>query len=227
MISKLRKRWGKWLGLRLARLIRAAEADLEDASLPAFGTAGENLRVQAPWRISNAKHISLGSNITLGPGCMINAICRYPGRFLSDVPHDTQSREYNPSIVIGDRVSVTGYLGLSAVQSVTIEDDVIIASHVFISDNAHGRSRVDIPYKYQPLEDISPVLIGRGSWLGEHAVIMPGVQVGEFSIVGANSVVTRDVPPRSIVAGAPAKVIRQWSDEKSAWVSPNISPGTP
>ena len=54
----------------------------------------------------------------------------------------------------------------------TIEDDALLASHIFISDNRHGYSRVDIPYKYQPLEGIAPVVVGRGCWIGEHVVIM-------------------------------------------------------
>lgn len=218
-MAGLRKRMGKWIGNRLARLIRASDVDLVNEPLPKFGSEPQNLRVQAPWRISNAQKITMGDDVTLGPGCLINPICRYPGRFMSGLPDGVEPQTFEPSIVIGDRVSATGYLGLSAVQSVVIEDDVLIASHVFISDNSHGRASAHIPYKYQQLEDIAPVVIGRGSWLGEHAVIMPGVHVGEFSIVGANSVVTKDVPPRSIVVGAPARVVRQWSDESSGWVA--------
>ena len=104
-----------------------------------------------------------------------------------------------------------------------IEDDVIFASSVFVGDHTHGRSRTDIAYKYQTLEDLSPITIGRGSWIGEHVVILPGVSIGEFAIVGANSVVTDDVPPRSIAVGSPSRVVKVWSEDSSAWVSPERS----
>jgi acetyltransferase-like isoleucine patch superfamily enzyme len=215
----IRKRLSRWFGLKLATLVNAAEKELELRQRPRFANEPRGLKIESPSRIINAAHITMGDNVSLGPGCMINAIRRYPGRFLTELPENTEVREYVPSIVVGDRVSATGHLSVSAVQSVTIGDDVIFAANVFVSDHAHGRERPDVPYKYQPLTDISPVHIGKGCWIGQSAIIMPGVTVGDFAIVGANSVVNRDVPPRSIVAGAPAKIVKTWSDEESAWVS--------
>jgi len=134
---------------------------------------------------------------------------------------DIERQEFEPSIKIGHRVSTTGYLTIGAANSVEIGDDALLASHIFISDNQHGHSRVDVPFKYQQLEKVSPVRIGAGCWIGEHVVIMPGVTIGDMSIVGANSVVTESVPPKSIVVGSPARIIRQWDDETDAWVTPN------
>jgi acetyltransferase-like isoleucine patch superfamily enzyme len=208
------------MGLKLAAAVRVADAELDRRQLPKFGNSPQNLHIESPSRIVNARHIRVGNDVSLGPGCMLTAIRRYPGKFLSGVPDDTPIQEFDPSIVIGDRVSATGYLTVSAVQSVTIADDVIFASHIFVSDNSHGRSRVDIPYKYQPLTDIAPVKIGTGCWISEHVVLMPGVSIGEFSIVGANSVVTSDIPPRSIALGAPARVVKVWSEDASDWVAP-------
>ncbi len=217
----MQKRFLHWLGLRIARLVRNAEATLDAQDLPAFANSPSNLKIEAPSRIINAAHISMGNNVSLGPGCMINAIRQYPGRFFTDVPQDIEGQSFDPSIIIGDRVSATGFLTVSAVHSVVIEDDVIFASNIFLSDHSHGRQSADVPYKYQPLEGIAPVRIGKGSWIGEHAVLMPGVNVGEFAIVGANSVVNADVPPRSIVAGVPARIVRVWSESSAEWVVPN------
>ncbi|MDG2376688.1 MAG: acyltransferase [Woeseiaceae bacterium] len=216
----MRKKLTQWFGLRIARLVRQAEKTLDAEQLPSFANEPQGLKIESPSRIINAAHIMMGDNVSLGPGCMINAIQRYPGKFLTDLPPRTEVQSFNPSIEVGDRVSATGYLTISAVQSVVIEEDVIFASHVFVSDHAHGRRSVDIPYKYQPLDDIASVRIGKGSWIGEHAVLMPGVNVGEYAIVGANSVVNKDVPARSIVAGAPARVVRTWSESESDWVAP-------
>ena len=66
---------------------------------------------------------------------------------------------------------------------------------------------------------IAPVLIKQGCWIGQNVVIMPGVTVGELSIIGANSVVTKSIPDRSIAIGAPAQVIKTWDESNNCWVS--------
>jgi len=67
---------------------------------------------------------------------------------------------------------------------------------------------------------VAPVRIGRGAWLGQNVVVMPGVTIGELAVVGANSVVTRDVPPRTIAVGVPARPVKVWDDGARAWRSP-------
>ena len=217
-MSSLRRRFGRWLGLRLAQLVRSVEGEMDRRSLPTFANRPSNLHIEPPHRIINAAAIHLGDDVSLGPGCMLNAIRRYPGRFMSGAP-ESEAQHFDPAIRIGDRVSATGYLTIGAVDAITIEDDVLMASHIFIGDNQHGTDRADVPYKYQPLTRIAPVVIGRGSFIGEHVVVMPGVEIGEFSVIGANSVVTTSIPARSIAIGAPARVIRRWSEEEGGWVT--------
>ena len=219
--GELNNKFTQWLGRKLATLVRNAEYEQRRSALTKFANQPQNLRIQEPHRLINPQHITIGDNVSLGPGCMLNAIQRYPGRFLTELPEGIEPQCFQPGIVIGNRVSATGYLTVSAARRVTIEDDVIIASSVFIGDHSHGRSRVDVAYKYQPLEQILPITIGRGSWLGEHVVVLPGVTIGEFAIVAANSVVSSDVPARTIVAGAPAKPVKRWSDAANNWVSPD------
>jgi acetyltransferase-like isoleucine patch superfamily enzyme len=71
---------------------------------------------------------------------------------------------------------------------------------------------------------IAPIVIKRGCWIGQNVVVMPGVTIGELSIIGANSVVTRDVPARSIAVGSPATVIKTWDATGRRWVA--VSAGT-
>jgi len=213
----MRQRFLKWLGTKIALLVRAVEKDVNRKTLPKFRNEPRNLHVESPHRLINARRIEVGDDVSLGPGCMINAIRRYPGAFMSGAPEDVKAQHFDPLIRLGNRVSATGYLTIGACKSVVIEDDVLIASHVFISDNAHGRSRTDLAYKFQPLEDIAGVRIGRGSWIGEHAVILPGVTIGEYAIVGANSVVSQDIPPRSIAVGSPARIVKSWDVETASW----------
>ncbi len=205
------------LALRLGVAIERLDDQIAELTLPEFGARGRNLRIARPRRIVNAERIFIGDDVTLGPGSMLNALRKYPGRTMQSAG-GVEPVSFDSRIEIGNRVSATGYLTVGAADSVVIEDDVLLASHIYIGDNLHGMARADVPYKYQHLERIAPVRIGRGTWVGEHAVILPGVTVGEFAVIGANSVVSRDVPPRTVVAGAPARPIRRWSDEDGGWV---------
>ena len=213
----MRKRIRQYV-LKLGVVMDRLEAEISDLTLPTFARRGKNLRIARPRRILNPDRIRIGDDVAFGPGCLLNPVKTYPGRAMG-APADIETQAHDSSIEIGDRVSSTGYLTIGAASSVVIEDDVLMASYIYIGDNQHGMSRTDVPYKYQPLERISPVRIGRGSWIGEHVVILSGVTVGEFAIIGAHSVVTRDVPPRTIVAGAPAKIIKRWSMSENTWIS--------
>nr|WP_313959279.1 DapH/DapD/GlmU-related protein [Microbacterium sp. BH-3-3-3] len=88
-----------------------------------------------------------------------------------------------------------------------IGDNVLIGRGVHISDHSHEFS-AERPIRDQGISEIRPVEIHEGVWIGQNAVISPGVTIGAFAVVGANSVVTKDVPPRVIVGGVPAKIIR-------------------
>ena len=217
-MSGLRQRMREWLALRVAMLARAGQDAADRRTLPRFANTPSNLHIESPRRILNAAHIHIGDDVSLGPGCMLNALRRYPGPFMRGAP-EVEEQTFEPSIRLGSRVSATGYLTIGAAESVTIEDDALLASHIFISDNLHGMGSVDLPYKYQPLDRIAPVVIGRGCWIGEHVVVMPGVTIGEMSVVGAGSIVTKSLPPRTVAVGSPARVIKQWSDEQGGWIA--------
>ena len=103
-------------------------------------------------------------------------------------------------------------------KEIIIEDNVLFASNVFISDGFHGYNRIDVAYKDQPISNLGSIHIGEGSWIGQNVVIMPGVSVGKFSIVGANSVITKSIPAYCIAAGAPARIIKRWDLAKSEWI---------
>lgn len=219
MIKKIIRKLEKRIARRLGLIIRNMEQELDAQTLPDFANAPKNLNFATPRRISNPRCIWIGDDVSLGPGCMLGATLRYPGRFMQGVRED-HVQEFEPEIRIGNRVSATGYLTIGAVERVEIGDDALLASNIFISDNQHGHLDAVRPYKYQPLDRIGPVSVGRGCWIGQNVVILPGVSIGEMSIIGANSVVTSSVPPRSIAVGAPARVVRRWDSETSEWRNP-------
>ena len=124
---------------------------------------------------------------------------------------------FDPVIKIGNRVTATGGLQIAAQREVIIEDDVMLASNVYINDAMHGYSNANVPYKYQKLWRIESVIIGAGSWVGQNVVILPGVTIGKLSVIGANSVVTKSIPAQCIAVGSPAKIVKKWNDQTNAW----------
>jgi acetyltransferase-like isoleucine patch superfamily enzyme len=104
-------------------------------------------------------------------------------------------------IRIGDDVFINGGAILFSMHELVIEDAVAISNEVYICDsNSHGMEGGDV---YE-----APVRIGRGSWIGARAMILPGVTIGPRVMVAAGAVVTRDVPADSLVAGNPGRVVR-------------------
>jgi len=98
---------------------------------------------------------------------------------------------------------------LAAHERIEIGDHVMFANNCFVGDADH---RYDDPYKpitWQGFVGRGPVRIGDNVWFGVNCVVTGGVEVGDRAVIGANSVITRDIPPGTIAAGAPAKVIRE------------------
>jgi acetyltransferase-like isoleucine patch superfamily enzyme len=98
---------------------------------------------------------------------------------------------------------------LAAVESIEIGDHVMFANWCFVGDAAHRFDDPDQPITRQGFTSKGPVRIGDNCWFGVSCVVTSGVEVGARCVIGANSVLTEDIPPGSLAAGAPAKVIRE------------------
>ena len=185
-------------------------------TLAKFKTAPTNFVFDKPNRLIHPEYMEIGDDVYIGPNSMLDCMLEYPGPELNP-PADVKAEQFQPRIVIGNRVSATGGLQLAACQEIVIEDDVLLASNINMTDALHGYSHVDTPYKFQNMWQIAPIKVKRGSWIGQNVVITPGVTIGEMCIIGANSVVNKDIPDYSIAVGAPARVIKQWSDTDKEW----------
>lgn len=126
-------------------------------------------------------------------------------------------------LIIGANCKIGDNVHIVANEKVIIGDNCLIASKIFISDTSHGQytnvaidSSPDIPPDKRPLYT-KPVTIGNNVWIGENACILLGVNIGDGCIIGANSVVNRDVPDNCIVSGAPAKVIKKYNPDTCIW----------
>jgi|AP45_3_1055517.scaffolds.fasta_scaffold51116_2 acetyltransferase-like isoleucine patch superfamily enzyme len=115
-----------------------------------------------------------------------------------------------PTLTLGDHTNLGPGVVISVSKRVTIGSHVRVGSGVSISDNP-GHPEDPVERRSRPVDkaDVRPVVIEDDVWLCTHAKIMPGVRIGKGAIVAAGAIVTRDVPPMTIVAGAPARVVRR------------------
>ncbi len=165
--------------------------------------------IRLPFDIRNKKNIKIGNDFTAGFGCRIEAF-----------PLNNSNKV---CIAIGKNVQINDYVHIGAVGSITIGDNVLMASKIYISDHNHGSydelisdHPMSIPIERKAI--CKPVIIGDNVWLGESVCVLPGVTIGEGSIIGALSVVTKTIPPFSIAVGSPARVVKQYDFKTNKWV---------
>lgn len=166
-----------------------------------FKSFGNNVVIE-PYMLAlkGERYISIGDDSYLSKGVSLTAW----DSFLDD--------EYTPEIKIGKNCGIGARAHISAINGIYIGDNVLTGQDVLITDNAHGaieRCLLDISPNFRPLQSRGKVVIEENVWIGEKVSIMPGVTVGKGSVIAANAVVTHDVPPYCLVAGIPAKIIRQ------------------
>lgn len=164
-----------------------------------FHRVGPNSFIEYPAVTKGERFIQIGSNFQALAGLRLEAYDNHLGK------------TYEPTITIGNNVAVNYWCHIACIRSIVIQDDVLIASRVYITDHFHGETTKEslrLPPALRPLHSSGPVKIEERVWLGEGVVVLPNVVIGRDSIVGANAVVTRSLPPRSIAAGVPARVVR-------------------
>jgi len=162
-----------------------------------FGAFGQgSIICFPPATIMNERYIRIGSNTMIGPDVSLSA-GMVPG----------QECVTDPVVRIGDRCLIGRGSGIVGHLAIDIGDDVWTGHYVYITDQNHGYEDPRLPISKQSQPE-RPVIIGDGSWLGHGTVVLPGAHVGRHVVIGANSVVTGEIPDFSVAAGAPARVIR-------------------
>ncbi len=117
------------------------------------------------------------------------------------------STSQSGKIVLGDNVYIGEYGVITSNAEIRVERDTIIAPHVDIVDFNHGTDDLNVTVIHQPV-DAAPIHIGRDVWLGAKVTVIRGVTIGDQAVVGTGSVVNRDIRPRGVAVGIPARVIR-------------------
>jgi acetyltransferase-like isoleucine patch superfamily enzyme len=166
----------------------------------AFAGFGQRTVLMCPVRLVGEHRISLGDNVFIGPGSWLQTL--------------QEGRECSVAIVIGNDTSIAGACVISAVTQVILEEEVLCARNVYISDHMHKHTDTQEAILRQGLDKIQPVRIRRGAWIGQNVVVCPGVTIGRGAVVGANSVVTRDIPDFAVAVGAPARVVKTYSQAR-------------
>lgn len=180
---------------------------------------GDNARVEQHEWASFGPYSEIGEPAV----SIVNPQCVHVGTFVKIGSHaviEALVPERGVTVRIEDGAYIGHFPRITAVGEVVIGEEAMIADRVYISDTNHIYEDIDVPIKQQGLRDGRRVEIGRGAWLGIGAVVCGNVRIGENSVVGANAVVTVDVPDRTVVAGNPATIVRQHDGEQWRWTQP-------
>lgn len=166
-----------------------------------FKEFGKNVRIVFPLRIIGSKYISFHNNTTL----------QYNGLIIV-----VNELNKSPELIIKSGTLIGNFSHIVCSKRIIIDENVLIADKVFISDNVHGFDKIGIPVISQKLVQLSEVVIGKNSWIGENVSII-GASVGQNSIIGSNSVVTKDIGDYTIAVGSPAKAIKRYCFNTNKW----------
>ncbi|MEP6803971.1 MAG: acyltransferase [Flavobacterium sp.] len=152
------------------------------------------------------KNISIGKNVNIAYKT-----------WLAAVPHTyTEKCE----LIIGDGSSIGNFNHIYATESIIIGENVLTADKVYISDNLHDYQDINIPIINQPIKQIGTVIIGDGTWIGENVCVI-GVKIGKNCVIGANSVVTKNIPDYCVVVGSPSYIIKRFCLDTKEWKKTN------
>lgn len=157
---------------------------------------GSRSVVMLPRRIQGAQGIRIGTDTIIQSHAWIAGVQRWG------------DANYAPSIRIGDHVRIGRHSMITAIEEVSIGEGCLLSEQVFISDHTHGIVPGEVPPTRQPLQPLGVVRIGRHCFIGIRACIMGGITLGDHCVVGANAVVTHSFPAGSVIAGAPARLVR-------------------
>src|SRR5574344_2657 len=199
LMGRMFGKFSKILSPEIAKLISAMKSGYCTGRLEtSFKSFGCDSRINTDTTIINPQYISIGSNTRLSKHSYI------------EVPqkHDDKN---SPYLKIGDNCSFGEYNHISAYNNITIGDGLLTGRYVLIIDNSHGKSsgdEMEISPTARKISSNGPITIGKNVWICDKATILSNVTIGDGAIIAANSVVTKDVPAYTVVAGCPAKTVK-------------------
>lgn len=165
-----------------------------------FAKVGQNLQANRSIHVWNGGGIYIGDNVHIFNNCQL-------------ATHPNSNFE-NPQIIIGHGCTLGEQTHITCANKITIGDNLLTGRRCTITDNSHGSSTLDdllINPHARSILSKGDVYIGKNVWLGDNVVVLPGVNIGDGVIVGANAVVTKDIPSYSVAVGNPIKIVKSYS----------------
>lgn len=167
---------------------------------------GVDSSIEPPRKLEGAAYIQVGAHTRIGANAWLAAYDQYAGQ------------SFNPRLVVGDNVDIGDYACITCISSIDIGNGCLFSEFVYISDHFHGMDPGAGLLVQQPLHSKGSVRIGEHTFLGYRVCVLSGVTLGRHCVVGANSVVTHSFADYSMIAGAPARLIKRYSVEAKAWL---------
>lgn len=166
-----------------------------------FGFVGKGSVIARPCTLQGGglKSVHIGNNTRIQSHSVLECWSIY------------RDQVFSPSVKIGDNCKFGEYFHLTSCNRIIIGNGLLTGRFVLITDNSHGglgADYSDIPPIDRPLESKGEVVLGNNVWIGDKVTILAGVHIGDNVIIGANSVVTKDIPSNSMAAGIPARVLK-------------------
>jgi len=162
-------------------------------------------------RVIGTSSIDMGNRSCIGRYAWIEAVTK------------NNDHLFSPSIKIGNQFFASERLHISAINQIEIGDNCLFGSSVYICDHNHGaykgneQSHPAEPPINRKLVSYGPVIIGCNVWVGDNVTILGAIRIGNGVVVGANSVVTHDVPDNVIIGGVPAIILKKFNADSGIW----------
>lgn len=169
-----------------------------------FGKVGKDISIRPVLNCHGQKNIFLGNDVSLGIFCWIGT---------------NNSLKKNPKLLIGNRVHIGAYSMIIAANEIKIGNNVLMSERVVIVDHLHDYRSPDKPVIDQPIFSEGKINIEDDCFIGAGVAIMGGVTIGRHAVIGANAVVTHNIPPFTVAAGVPAKIIKKYDDLQKKWLN--------
>ena len=152
-----------------------------------FKKVGLNTNIKKPLIVKRVKNVEIGERVVALPGLRIETFSRY------------NDQTFNPSITIGNDVTMSQYVEIISTDKLVIEDSVSFGQFAMVNTSIHGYFDRDIPIIKQDLIS-APIHIGKGSHIGAGAMILPGANIGKNCVIGANCVINKPIPDYTVVS---------------------------
>lgn len=178
--------------------------------------------IQYKYKYSPGFYIDQSTSWLIGDSATIGCDLRVGKRCRIEAVYENNNQKYTPKLIIGNGVTMNDDVHIGCVDNIRIGDNVLMASKIYISDHDHGNYddiNADSPDSIPDsrILNFSPIIIGNNVWIGEMVCILPGVTIGNGSIIGAGAIVTKSIPENSIAVGVPAKVVKRYDRETQGW----------